>query len=53
MAQAEPDFSIQNERRRLLVDATMSAWYEQMGKLPLKVQKKVLKLGGKIQKLAG
>ena len=31
----------------------LTLWYEQMGKLPEKVQKKVLRMGSKIQKLAG
>ena len=32
---------------------TLTLWYEQMGKLPVKVQKKVLRMGSKIQRLAG
>ncbi len=32
---------------------TLILWYEQMGKLPVKVQKKVLRMGSKIQRLAG
>ena len=39
-----------DELLRLLEMLTL--WYEQMGKLPEKVQKKVLRMGGKIQKLA-
>lgn len=31
----------------------LSAWYEQMDKLPTRVQKKVLKMGSRIGKLAG
>ena len=32
---------------------TLTLWYEQMGKLPVKVQKKVLRMGSKLQRLAG
>ena len=32
---------------------TLSAWYDQIGKLPPSVQRKVLKMGGKLRKLAG
>jgi DNA-binding transcriptional regulator GbsR (MarR family) len=39
------------ELLRLLEMLTL--WYEQMGKLPVKVQKKVLRMGSKIQRLAG
>jgi DNA-binding transcriptional regulator GbsR (MarR family) len=32
---------------------SITVWYEQMGKLPRTVQKRVLKMGSKIQKLTG
>ena len=46
---------ILEERKRREVDPLrmISVWYEQMEKLPAAVQKKVFKMGRRIQKIAG
>ena len=50
-----PEESYPRERMNELLQVLemLTLWYEQMGKLPPKVQKKVLKMGSKIEKLAG
>ena len=56
--QVKDDQHIQDHARRRMEELLellrmISVWYEQMERLPVAVQKKVLKMGGKIQKIAG
>ncbi len=50
---AEKSYPRQRMDELLQLLKMLTLWYEQMGKLPPKVQKKVLRMGGKISKLAG
>jgi DNA-binding transcriptional regulator GbsR (MarR family) len=49
-----PEESYPRERMEELLQVLemLTLWYEQVGKLPSRVQKKVLKMGSKIEKLA-
>ncbi len=49
---AEESYPRQRMEELLQLLEMLTLWYEQMGKLPSKVQKKVLKMGRRIQKLA-
>ncbi|MFQ5600346.1 MAG: GbsR/MarR family transcriptional regulator [Candidatus Krumholzibacteriia bacterium] len=52
-ASTETAYAQKRMRELLGLLETLTAWYEQMGKLPASVQRKVLRMGGKIRKLAG
>ena len=49
---SEESFPRQRMDELLRLLEMLTLWYEQMGKLPVKVQQKVLRMGSKIQKLA-
>ncbi len=56
--EAEDDSRIEETTRRRMVDLLgvlhmLTAWYDQMGKLPAPVQKKVLRMGSRIKNLTG
>ena len=50
---AEDQYPRQRMDELLELLQMLTIWYEQMGKLSPRVQRKVLRMGGKIQKLAG
>ncbi|MHC4429420.1 MAG: GbsR/MarR family transcriptional regulator [Planctomycetota bacterium] len=49
----EDEYPLQRMEELLQLLQTLTLWYEQVGKLPLKTQKKVLRMGSRIQKLTG
>jgi DNA-binding transcriptional regulator GbsR (MarR family) len=50
-AKQEDSYSLKRMEELLQLLRTLTLWYEQMGRLPAKVQKRVLRMGSKIQKL--
>ncbi|MFN7973892.1 MAG: MarR family transcriptional regulator [Acidobacteriota bacterium] len=47
------DYTRDRMRELLSLLTTLSSWYEEMTKLPASVQRKVLRMGSRIKKLAG
>lgn len=52
-SKSENRYPLQRMEELLQLLETLTVWYDQVGKLPPTIQKKVLKMGGKIQKFAG
>ena len=50
-AKQEDSYSLKRMEELLQLLQTLTLWYEQMGRLPAKVQQRVLRMGSKIQKL--
>jgi DNA-binding transcriptional regulator GbsR (MarR family) len=52
-AKPEDNYPLKRMEELLQLLQTLTLWYERMGKLPTKVQKKVLRMGSRIQNLTG